>query len=930
MKKFAKWLVMILVVSCICALTLFATGCGEKAKSVKSINVNDKGEIVAVYDDDSVATLGNVGFVKSAEVKGDKFVLTLSDGKTIEVPVASTTVTKSVVAIEKDGNVLKITYSDKTTGEIKLGEDSVACDHKNAIYKEEVAHTMKADKTTFTNGVYLMLCPDCGYAYTFVGVRHDIKEVPHAATCTEDGYVAQECTVCGYQKNVEAGEKALGHKIVLAPAGKADADWCVNGGYAVEVCERCKQVVGETKLVKGVGHKATEWTVVKKPTATVAGDAQSYCSVCNTKFNATLPVLGSKEYKLEVIDAKKSCSDVGKANYEITLNGLAVKFEAEIPASMHKLDGKEMDDSIVYTIDPENSKIQVAGNKAISCAAEGVEGYFTCEECNKVIVVNVRVNHAPKADTKTEITKQPTCTEEGILHIDTCKYCNKPADEPIPAKGHVPTYKFVKEADKVNGKDAYTMYTTCSVCKAAIGKAKEHITDIAVETTPATCVKEGKEVYTYVENGETKTAEAVLPIVPHKLDGKDMDDTAKFDLTVWTNIQQSGNKKVESCADGEGTGYFTCDTCQKVIVVTVFYPHTRPTEGVTEKKATCTEEGTLHYTCAKEGCGAEVDETTPALGHDPDYDLKPILDEEGKQTGKYNVTSTCKRCGNRLEVLENVEVKENTIPATCTAKGSTTYTFTNKDGKDIVKVVELPITAHKLNGKLAPDDVVYQLGNGVELSGNSAPSCDEEGKPGTGYFVCDDCQKIIVVQVRSKHTRIVVDKEKSKDATCTEDGVYAFHCNDCNKDYVETIKALGHDWTYVAEVEDDGVTVVMKKHCSRCNADEVDNTLPKIGSEAGKKFYTEIKISDPTCAQAGETKYTFTYDVDKKEYSVTVRTVSDKHNLTHITWTIKEKDAEDKDVTYDCEGDYCSDCKRIYNFKKTLHVDEKPAEDPTV
>lgn len=928
MKKFAKWLVMILVVSCICALTLFATGCGEKAKSVKSINVNDKGEIVAVYDDDSVATLGNVGFVKSAEVKGDKFVLTLSDGKTIEVPVASTTVTKSVVAIEKDGNVLKITYSDKTTGEIKLGEDSVACDHKNAHYVEEVAHTMKADKTTFTNGVYLMLCPDCGYAYTFVGVRHDIKEVPHAATCTEDGYVAQECTVCGYQKNVEAGEKALGHVTVLAPAGKADANWCVNGGYAVEICERCKEVVGETKLVKGVGHKATEWTVVKKPTAKDAGKAQSYCSVCNEKFEADLPVLGSKEYKLDVIDAKKSCSDVGKANYEITLNGLAVKFEAEIPATDHTLDGKLIDDDLVYTIDPEVSKIQVVGNREITCSLDGVEGWFTCEECDKVIVVKVRVNHAPKADTKTEITKQPTCTEEGTLHIETCKYCGESADEPIPAKGHVPTYKFVKEVDKVNGKDAYTMYTTCSVCKAAIGEAKEHITDIKVETTPATCIAEGKEVYTYVENGETKTAEAVLPIVAHKLDGKDMDDTAKYDLTVWTNIQQSGNKKVESCADGEGTGYFTCDTCQKVIIVTVFYPHTRPTEGVTEEKATCTTEGTLHYTCAKEGCGAEVNETTPALGHD--YDYKFDLEEavEGETTKKYTLTKSCKRCDLEPEVKHHLEnVKETTIPATCTEKGSTTYTYT-ENGVTITVVVELPITAHKLNGEFAPDDEIYHLGNGVELSGNSTPSCDEDGEPGTGYFVCDDCKKIIIVKVRSEHGKIVVNKEESKAATCEEKGLNVFHCNDCNKDYRKDIPALGHDWTYAAEVKDDGVTVVMNKHCSRCNKDEVDTDLPAINSAEGKTFYTENKISEPTCAKAGETKYTFTYN--EKEYTVTVRTVSDEHNFTHIKWTIKEKDAEDKDVTYDCEGDYCSDCKRIYNFKKTLHVEEKPAEDPTV
>lgn len=165
---------------------------------ITSIKVNDKGEIVAVYNDDgTTAVLGSIGSVQSGEMKDGKFVLTFIDGQIITCDVAAATDT--VVSIKTVGNIVEIEYDDGHVDKIHVGSGAVACRHKNARYIEKVAHTMKTDGT-FSNGVYLFLCDDCGYAYTFVGVVHSFEKIVGASSCANDGYT-KKCTVCGYETN---------------------------------------------------------------------------------------------------------------------------------------------------------------------------------------------------------------------------------------------------------------------------------------------------------------------------------------------------------------------------------------------------------------------------------------------------------------------------------------------------------------------------------------------------------------------------------------------------------------------------------------------------------------------------------------------------------------------------------------------------------
>lgn len=171
----------------------------SKDSFVTSIIVNDRGEIVAVYNDGTTAILGTVGSVKSGEMKDGKFVLTFIDGKTITCDVVATA--NTVVSIKTVGNTVEIEYDDGHIDTFVLGGD-VTCRHENMTYIEQVAHKMNADGS-FENGVYLELCPDCGYAYTFVGVVHSFEKIVVAASSADDGYTYKKCTVCGYETNEE-------------------------------------------------------------------------------------------------------------------------------------------------------------------------------------------------------------------------------------------------------------------------------------------------------------------------------------------------------------------------------------------------------------------------------------------------------------------------------------------------------------------------------------------------------------------------------------------------------------------------------------------------------------------------------------------------------------------------------------------------------
>lgn len=310
-----------MVVTCICCLTIGLTACGEKAKTVKSVEVNSNGELVAIYDNEEKVTLGKLSNVRSAEEKDGKLVITLVDGKTIEVPtkIDVPEQVKSVRSITAANGVLTITYTDGTTetvkvadkavksvdvkdgklvitlfdgtteevplpsekavkdvtvvdGKIKVtytdGTEEIVCKHENAVYHSLKHHSVN-EAGELVEGYGIKLCPDCGATIT-VKEGHNLKETVVEPTCASVGYTAVKCVDgdgvkgCGYEeehdpdKDVPMLDHDYGEYMDVVLTGNI----CENEYMRVRKCknEACGHHVDyETRPAEGHDLKFTKY-----------------------------------------------------------------------------------------------------------------------------------------------------------------------------------------------------------------------------------------------------------------------------------------------------------------------------------------------------------------------------------------------------------------------------------------------------------------------------------------------------------------------------------------------------------------------------------------------------------------------------------------------------------------------------------------------
>ncbi|MBR7179005.1 MAG: hypothetical protein IKD27_05785 [Oscillospiraceae bacterium] len=213
--------------------------------------------------------------------------------------------------------------------------------------------------------------------------------------------------------------------------------------------------------------------------------------------------------------------------------------------------------------------------------------------------------------------------------------------------------------------------------------------------------------------------------------------------------------------------------------------------------ATCTEAGSITYTCSK--CGRSYSETIPATGH-----------------------------------TAGEAVTENAVDATCTADGSyDTVVSCTVCGAELSRVrTAVPAAGHRWNdGEIT-----------------AAPDCERTGVKTYTCSVCGETQTEVVAALG--HDMVYTP---TKDATCTESGEAASaYCSRC--DYVETaggvIPALGHDWAETARVEATCTAEGSISYaCSRCGETKTE-PIPATGHA-----YTET-VTAPTCTTDGFTTYT--------------------------------------------------------------------------
>ena len=431
-------------------------------------------------------------------------------------------------------------------------------------------------------------------------------------------------------------------------------------------------------------------------------------------------------------------------------------------------------------------------------------GHAKCGYCGWPIEETVKATFVDKTD----------CTEKGErTYTATFKHkCFEPQTmtkslDPIGHDWGKPKYSWTKQ-------DGEWFCTAKRVCKRDASHVEEETVKASVETTPATCTKAGKSVYTAAFENEAFEAQkrtVALGVLGHD----------------WGAPEYSWNEK---------SGNWYC-TAKRVCKRDASHVEKETVKVTVEHaiKSTCDVPGKDIYTATFSNKAFEIQTKTVilgVLGHDwgkPKYSWT-------KQDGEWFCTAkrVCKRDASHVEE-ETVKASVETTPATCTKAGKSVYTaaFENEAFEAQKRTVALGVLGHDWG----------------------APEYSWNEKSGNWYCTAKRVCKRDASHVDEQTVKATV---KTTPATCLEEGESVYTAK-FDGDAFETqtkaekIAALGHDWAepeYSWSQKDGSWYCTAKRTCKR-DASHVEEETVKAA----------YKVTTPaTTEKEGEGTYTATFE----------------------------------------------------------------------
>lgn len=269
----------------------------------------------------------------------------------------------------------------------------------------------------------------------------------------------------------------------------------------------------------------------------------------------------------------------------------------------------------------------------------------------------------------------------------------------------------------------------------------------------------------------------------------------------------------------DGANVVYCGTADEPNVIVPHYL----TRKIT-KKATCTEDGVITYTCTE--CNESYTEKIPATGHK----YNDVVTEASCDKGGYTL-HTCANCGDKY--TEVIKAKghnysaEVTKKANCTDDEVITYTCANCGDKYT--------------------EVIKAKGHNYSAEVTKKATCDTDG---VKTFTCADCGDVYTEKLEALgHTYGISEVVKP---TCDNDGYTKFTCSVCGDSYSKVINATGHkynDKIVSASCDKGGYTL---HTCENCGDIYKDNFTSPLGHD-----YTSQTVK-PACETDGEKTFTCT------------------------------------------------------------------------
>lgn len=786
------------------------------------------------------------------------------------------------------------------------------CGHTKTETIAKLGHDWKAPQVDYAatcisagqQSTYCSRCNEVKDVTTIPALGHQLTSTTTTATCTVGSKRTDKCSRCDYEKTTIISE-ALGHNFV---AGTPVAATCASSGYTPYYCSRNCGVAGYN-VINGGASKNHNWNIastVSHGTTTVTGS----CSVCGATFSETVnsahdfkniqsqtPATCVAEGSLVLVCADADCNETFTVTLEKNENAHKSVTNTLTKASCTEA-GKVVstcDDCKKVLATTEipatgHSYTEQTGYVASTCQTKG-HITFKCgnEGCDSTKTVELEVN--PNAHK----------FENPIHYSATCK---APAhDKYTCAYGCGKTYEsFTGTADtaahdwKFSTSQTGTTLTIvceCAVChtkhEQTVQVAEGHNYTVVKVTVQPTCIEEGRVTISCDKKHNENCNSAITVALP-------VNDNAHKIKTIVT----------PATCTAAGTAYSYCELCKKTIGGTVEIAELGHDyvggEETVKTAATCEKDGVKTVKCTR--CSDTIEIAIPKLGHTWDNgtiheadcthgayttykcstcnETKDVVSAGAKANGHDwndwvivnptndkagSATHTCKKCGetetveipagnHRFDATQYEEVK-----ATCTKKGSRTYTCVAHLGDDDCGVsitVETDLAQHS-----------------YELKYNEKATCTTDGKVVMECSVCNNKNEVTIPAFGHTWDDGVVTKA----ATCTTEGVKTYTCSTCKETREEPIAKLPHEFVAGEEVlptcKDGGKSGYIPYTCS-CGETYNEITNKKIEHKWGGWETVQTAneercgIEKRTCSECGAVDYEITDATGEHTYEDTI------------------------------------------------------------
>lgn len=142
------------------------------------------------------------------------------------------------------------------------------------------------------------------------------------ATCSKNGKMHTECTVCKFEMNKQTLYATDAHEYEEDTTKRVEPT-CIEPGSKTLVCKNCEGK--KVEEIAATDHTFTEWKVFVEPTCTEKGIRQSVCTVCLTTKSEKILANGHTES--DWIVTAPTCTQTGEKHTECTVCKEVIKTE---------------------------------------------------------------------------------------------------------------------------------------------------------------------------------------------------------------------------------------------------------------------------------------------------------------------------------------------------------------------------------------------------------------------------------------------------------------------------------------------------------------------------------------------------------------------------------------------------------------------------